>query len=84
MSNAGSVAPALRGHFVPRLVAGLAILLTWELVVRLAAPAYVAKPSGIVVTIGTGVEKDEVAEPADGGEKFRDHCADQRAPGGQP
>ena len=31
-----------------RLAAGLAILLTWEIVVRALAPAYVAKPSSII------------------------------------
>jgi ABC-type nitrate/sulfonate/bicarbonate transport system permease component len=36
---------------VPRLIAGLAILLIWELVVRGFAPAYVAKPTGILMAI---------------------------------
>ncbi len=35
------------GVFVPRLIAGLVILLLWEGVVRAFAPPYVAKPSGI-------------------------------------
>jgi NitT/TauT family transport system permease protein len=39
------------GSFVPRLITGLAILLTWEVVVRATAPAYVAKPTGIVLAI---------------------------------
>jgi NitT/TauT family transport system permease protein len=34
---------------VQRILAGAIILLLWEGVVRLAAPAYVAKPSGIVM-----------------------------------
>jgi ABC-type nitrate/sulfonate/bicarbonate transport system permease component len=34
-----------------RVLAGLAILLVWEVVVRLWAPAYVAKPTGIVLAI---------------------------------
>ncbi|MBI4275736.1 MAG: ABC transporter permease [Rhizobiales bacterium] len=34
-----------------RLTAGLAILLLWEIVVRALAPAYVAKPSGVVMAI---------------------------------
>ncbi len=34
-----------------RVIAGIAILLLWEVVVRLFAPAYVAKPSGIVIAI---------------------------------
>ena len=37
--------------FVPRLVTGLLILLGWEIGVRTLAPAYVAKPSGVVLTI---------------------------------
>jgi len=37
--------------FRPRLVTGLAILIAWELVVRVAAPAYVAKPSTVVLAI---------------------------------
>ena len=36
---------------MPRLVTGLAILLTWELVVRGFAPAYVAKPSTVLLAI---------------------------------
>jgi ABC-type nitrate/sulfonate/bicarbonate transport system permease component len=39
------------GTALPRLVAGLAILLVWELVVRGFAPAYVAKPSGIAAVL---------------------------------
>ncbi len=42
---------ALADTFVPRLVTGLAILLTWELVVRGFAPAYVAKPSTVLLAI---------------------------------
>jgi len=41
--------PALASSTImQRIVAGAVILLLWEGVVRLAAPAYVAKPSGIV------------------------------------
>jgi len=39
------------GTFVPRLVTGLVILLAWELVVRAFAPAYVAKPTTVVMAI---------------------------------
>jgi ABC-type nitrate/sulfonate/bicarbonate transport system permease component len=39
------------GAFVPRLIAGLSILLLWEGVVRGFAPAYVAKPSTVVLAI---------------------------------
>lgn len=42
---------ALSSSALPRVVAGLAILLIWELVVRGFAPAYVAKPSGILLAI---------------------------------
>jgi ABC-type nitrate/sulfonate/bicarbonate transport system permease component len=34
-----------------RVLAGFAILLVWEIVVRVWAPAYVAKPTGIVLAI---------------------------------
>ncbi len=34
---------------MPRLLAGIALLLVWEVVVRLFAPAYVAKPSGVIM-----------------------------------
>ena len=48
-------APALGdrmlGTFVPRLISGLAILLVWEFVVRAFAPAYVAKPTTVVMAI---------------------------------
>ena len=37
--------------FVPRLVTGLTILMAWEFVVRALAPAYVAKPSTVVLAI---------------------------------
>ena len=39
------------GPFVPRLITGLAIILVWEIVVRAVAPAYVAKPSTVVLAI---------------------------------
>jgi ABC-type nitrate/sulfonate/bicarbonate transport system permease component len=39
------------GTFVPRLVTGLVILLIWELVVRAFAPAYVAKPTIVLMAI---------------------------------
>jgi len=37
--------------FVPRLVAGVVILVAWEIVVRVFAPAFVAKPSAILIAI---------------------------------
>lgn len=36
---------------IPRVVTGIVILLTWEIVVRMLAPAYVAKPSTVVMAI---------------------------------
>ena len=39
------------GGFVPRVVTGVVILLAWEIVVRALAPAYVAKPSTVVLAI---------------------------------
>ena len=43
--------PLMTGAFLPRLLVGIAILLIWEVVVRALAPAYVAKPSGVVMAI---------------------------------
>lgn len=37
--------------FLPRLLAGLGILLLWEIIVRSWAPAYVAKPSSVLLAI---------------------------------
>jgi len=58
MSDAAltQTAPAARNSrfadvFVPRLAAGLAILLVWEATVRAFAPSYVAKPSGVLLAI---------------------------------
>jgi ABC-type nitrate/sulfonate/bicarbonate transport system permease component len=45
------VAGRLFGTFVPRLICGLAILLAWEFVVRALAPAYVAKPTTVLMAI---------------------------------
>jgi ABC-type nitrate/sulfonate/bicarbonate transport system permease component len=42
---------AFSGSFVPRLLTGLVILLSWEIVVRAVAPGYVAKPSTVVLAI---------------------------------
>jgi ABC-type nitrate/sulfonate/bicarbonate transport system permease component len=39
------------GTVMPRLVTGFAILAVWEIVVRTLAPAYVAKPSSVVMAI---------------------------------
>src|SRR6266851_5681725 len=44
---------------VLRLIAGLAILLLWEGVVRVSAPAYVAKPSGIIAAIPAVIVRPE-------------------------
>ena len=43
--------PLLDGALLPRLIAGVGILLAWELVVRALAPAYVAKPSTVIMAI---------------------------------
>jgi ABC-type nitrate/sulfonate/bicarbonate transport system permease component len=60
MSQAAIAAPApaetrtsalTHGALLPRLITGLAILLIWEFVVRAFAPAYVAKPSTVVLAI---------------------------------
>jgi ABC-type nitrate/sulfonate/bicarbonate transport system permease component len=41
----------LPATFMPRLLVGLGILLVWELVVRAFAPAYVAKPTTVIMAI---------------------------------
>jgi NitT/TauT family transport system permease protein len=41
----------LSAAFVPRLIAGLAILVAWEALVRALLPAYVAKPSTVLLAI---------------------------------
>jgi len=43
--------PLFDGAMLPRLIAGVAILLAWEFVVRGLAPAYVAKPSTVIVVV---------------------------------
>jgi ABC-type nitrate/sulfonate/bicarbonate transport system permease component len=45
------VAAHRSASFVPRLMTGIAIVLVWEIVVRAFAPAYVAKPSTVVLAI---------------------------------
>jgi NitT/TauT family transport system permease protein len=42
---------SLSGNFLPRFVTGLVIILAWEFVVRALAPAYVAKPTTVVLAI---------------------------------
>jgi ABC-type nitrate/sulfonate/bicarbonate transport system permease component len=39
------------GSFGPRFVTGAAILLVWELMVRAVAPAYVAKPTTVLLAV---------------------------------
>ncbi len=53
LPSAAIVAPSSRvsATLVPRLITGLIILLVWELVVRAFAPAYVAKPTTVVLAI---------------------------------
>ena len=41
----------LRTTFLPRLFTGIVLLLVWEFVVRALAPAYVARPSTVVMAI---------------------------------
>ncbi len=45
------LAALLNGSFWPRFLTGAVILLVWEFVVRATAPAYVAKPSTVVLAI---------------------------------
>ncbi len=46
-----AAASRFSGAFLPRLLTGLAILLVWEVVVRALAPAYVAKPTTVLLAI---------------------------------
>jgi ABC-type nitrate/sulfonate/bicarbonate transport system permease component len=46
-----SAAEHKMGVFLPRFITGCTLLLLWEIVVRAAAPAYVAKPSTVVMAI---------------------------------
>lgn len=48
---AASRAAAPAGSFLPRLLTGAVIFLAWEFVVRAIAPAYVAKPSTVLLAI---------------------------------
>ena len=41
----------LRATFLPRLMTGAALLIVWEFVVRALAPAYVAKPTTVLMAI---------------------------------
>ncbi|HEY4141351.1 MAG TPA: ABC transporter permease [Pseudolabrys sp.] len=43
--------PLIAGAWLPRLLVGIVILSIWEFVVRALAPAYVAKPTGVVMAI---------------------------------
>lgn len=49
--KAQSASGALSGAWLPRLITGFVILLSWEIVVRAFAPAYVAKPTGVILAI---------------------------------
>jgi NitT/TauT family transport system permease protein len=46
-----AVVSRLSGNFVPRFATGLAIAFIWEIVVRALAPAYVAKPTTVILAI---------------------------------
>jgi ABC-type nitrate/sulfonate/bicarbonate transport system permease component len=49
--SAAAIDQARPGVLLPRLYAGVAIVVFWEIVVRAFAPAYVATPIGIVLAI---------------------------------
>jgi ABC-type nitrate/sulfonate/bicarbonate transport system permease component len=48
---ATTTARGMSGPLLPHLVTGIAIMLVWEIVVRLWAPSYVAKPTTVVLAI---------------------------------
>jgi ABC-type nitrate/sulfonate/bicarbonate transport system permease component len=49
--KASPLTDRLLDTFLPRFVTGVAMLAVWEIVVRVFAPAYVAKPSTVVLAI---------------------------------
>jgi ABC-type nitrate/sulfonate/bicarbonate transport system permease component len=49
--NGVALSDRLRATLMPRLLTGLVILLAWEFVVRALAPAYVARPTTVVMAI---------------------------------
>jgi len=49
--KASPLTDRLLDTFLPRFVPGVAMLAVWEIVVRVFAPAYVAKPSTVVLAI---------------------------------
>ena len=51
LATAANASARVPGALVPRLIAGAVILSTWEIVVRLFAPAFVAKPSTVLIAI---------------------------------
>ena len=50
-TQSSPVSARLWGTMLPRLLCGLVILLAWEFIVRAFAPAYVAKPTSVVMAI---------------------------------
>lgn len=60
-----TAAPRKPGTFWPRFIVGAAILLFWEFVVRAMAPAYVAKPSTVIMAV-PGVLADPAFQAATG------------------
>jgi len=50
-TQSSPVSARLWGTVLPRLLCGLVILLAWEFIVRAFAPAYVAKPTSVVMAI---------------------------------
>ena len=52
------------GPTTARIVAGIIILAFWEIVVRLAAPDFVAKPSGIIAAIPSVITSPSFLEAA--------------------
>jgi ABC-type nitrate/sulfonate/bicarbonate transport system permease component len=54
--TAGSVRALLTSDTAVRVIAGIALLLIWEIVVRLWAPPFVARPSGIIAVFPSVME----------------------------
>ncbi len=56
--RAASAWHGAHGAIVPRLIAGLALMALWEVVVRGLAPAYVAKPTTVALAIPHVLERN--------------------------
>ena len=64
LPSAGAIARRSLTPRTARLLAGMLILACWEIVARLAAPDFVAKPSGVIVAIPTVIASSAFLQAA--------------------